>query len=535
MQKEVGVLTDKKMWISLSLIFFVAGLLMFSFIGLHPLMDPDEPVYAETAREMLKFQDFISPRIYGEFWYDKPPMYYWLVAISISFFGDNEFAARFPSALLAVGGAILIYFAGRKLFNERAALLAALILTTMLEYFYLGNAAVTDMTLTFCLTAALLAFLLDKTYLLFLFAALATMTKGPVAIAFCVGIIFLYQVLSGNIKTMTINYKKIVGGAGLFLLITGPWYWIMYQLHGTEFIDTFLGFHNITRFLQPEHASGADWYYYIPVILVGLFPWTAVMFQALKEGLKKKSKDYHTCLFLFIWASLVFVFFSISQTKLVSYILPLYPPLALLLGHYFDKTWQEKRYRALKHAAWGFSIMAGLLCAGLFYAGKSVSQDLIVSIQVIIGIFSLSIIMVIIQSFRRSFRAVLATQIISAMMFFAILMTQALNLVSPGLSVKQFAEAFSANYDGKSEVYVMKFYRPGFAYYSGLAGKELTIDELKTIINDQEQKVYLVMKKANYEKLAPELKANLKLLVEQEDKVLLVHEKRLLAWSKVDV
>ncbi|MCC5468500.1 glycosyltransferase family 39 protein, partial [Pelosinus sp. Bkl1] len=129
---------NKKVWLSIALIVCVAGILMFTFLGMHPLMDPDEPVYAETAREMLQFHDFISPRIYGDFWYDKPPMYYWLVAAAFKIFGVGEFSARFPSAFFAVGGSILAYLSGRKLFNERAGLLGALVLATSLEYFYLG-------------------------------------------------------------------------------------------------------------------------------------------------------------------------------------------------------------------------------------------------------------------------------------------------------------------------------------------------------------------------------------------------------------
>ncbi|MDF2875141.1 MAG: arnT 1, partial [Sporomusa sp.] len=268
-------MTNKKNWLYVAVILVVANILMFSYLGSQPLLDPDEPVYAETAREMLQVHDFISPRIYGDFWFDKPPMYYWLVAGAFKIFGIGEFSARFPSAFFAVGGAILVYLSGRKLFTERAGLLAALVLVTSLEYFYLGNAAVTDMTLTFSLTAALLSFLHRKYYLLYGFAALAVVTKGPVAIFFCGVIIGLYLVLTGNLKTM--KRMKLVSGGALFAVIALPWYVAMYSLHGMAFIDTFLGFHNVTRFLQPEHVSGAIWYYYIPVLFLGFFPWTAFL------------------------------------------------------------------------------------------------------------------------------------------------------------------------------------------------------------------------------------------------------------------
>ncbi|HEY3426650.1 MAG TPA: glycosyltransferase family 39 protein [Negativicutes bacterium] len=515
-------MTNKKVWLSIVMILCVAGILMFAFLGTHPLLDPDEPVYAETAREMLQFQDFISPRIYGDFWYDKPPMYYWLVAMSFTSFGDGEFAARFPSAFLAVSGAVLVYLSGRKLFNERAGLLAALVLATSLEYFYLGNAAVTDMTLTFFLTAALLSFLHRKYYLLYGFAALAVVTKGPVAIFFCGVIIGLYLVLTGDLKMM--KRMKVISGGAFFAMIALPWYAVMYSLHGMAFIDTFLGFHNITRFLQPEHASGAIWYYYIPVLILGFFPWSAFLAQAFFTGLNKKGEYHNICVFLVIWASVVFVFFSISQTKLVSYILPMYPPLAILVGYYFDKAWTEKRYQALKYSAIVFGIVASVLIAGLFYAGMTVMAELMFSIKVMTVILTLLTISVLFQSFRHNFCAVFTIHVLGMMMFFAFLMTQTLPVITPALSVKPFVNEFKQHYDGQAPVYVEKFYRPGFRYYSGMAGTELSSEGLAAVTLDERGKAYFIIKKQNYENLTPSIQSKLRQLVVQEDKILLIRE-----------
>ena len=515
-------MTHKKVWLSMALILCAAGMLMFNSLGTHPLLDPDEPVYAETAREMLQFQDFISPRIYGDFWYDKPPMYYWLVAAAFKIFGFGEFAARFPSAFLAVSGAVLVYLSGRKLFNDRAGLLAALVLATSLEYVYLGNAAVTDMTLTFFLTAALLSFLHRKYYLLYGFAALAVVTKGPVAIFLCGGIIILYLFLTGSLNRL--KTMKVASGSILFTLIALPWYAVMYSLHGMAFIDTFLGFHNITRFLQPEHASGAIWYYYIPVLILGFFPWSAFLAQAIFSGLKEKGEYRNPCVFLVIWASVVFLFFSISQTKLISYILPMYPPLALLIGYYFDKVWTEKRARALKCSAVVFGIVAVLLIASLFYVGTSVTVELMVSVKILTGILAVLTVLVLLQSFRRNFRAVFTTHVLGVMIFFVFLMTQALPVIAPALSVKPFVNEFKQHYDGQAPVYVEKFYRPGFMYYSGMAGTELSQENLAAVAADESGRAYFVMKTKKYEKLPPAIQSKFHLLVVQKDKILLLHE-----------
>ena len=512
----------KKVWLAVALILCVASLLMFTFLATPPLLDPDEPVYAETAREMLQFGDYISPRIYGDFWYDKPPVYYWLVAAAFKVFGFGEFAARFPSAFFAVSGAVLVYLAGRRLINERAALLAALVLATSLEYFYLGNAAVTDMTLNFFLTAALLSFLRQKYYLLYGFAALAVMTKGPVALFFCGVIISLHLLVTGSLNR--IKTMKVVSGSVLLAVIALPWYGVMYSLHGMDFIDTFLGFHNVTRFLQPEHASGAIWYYYIPVLILGFFPWSAFLVQAFLAGSKAKGECRDTCIFLVIWAAVVFLFFSLSQTKLVSYILPMYPPLALLTGYYFDKVWTEQRYKALSCAAVVFGSVAVLLGAGLVYAGTAVTMELMASVRVLAVILAVMTASVLLLSVQRNFGAVFITQVLGAMIFAGVLMTQALPVITPGLSVKPFVNEFKQYYDGQAPVYVEKFYRPGFMYYSGVAGTELTKENLAAVAAGENGRAYLVMKKKNYDKLPPAVQGKLYLLVMQADKVLVMYE-----------
>ena len=513
-------MTTRSAWLNIAIIICIAGSLMFSYLGGQPLLDPDEPVYAETAREMIQFHDFISPRIYGNYWYDKPPMYYWLVAGAFKAFGDGEFAARFPSALLAVGGAVLVYLSGRKLFNERAGLLAALVSATSLEYFYLGNAAVTDMTLTFFLTAALLSFLHRNYYLLYAFAALAVVTKGPVGIFFCGTIIGAYLLVTGSVGELT--RMKLIRGAGLFCLIALPWYLAMYAIHGMAFIDTFLGFHNVTRFLQPEHPSGTLWYFYLPVLIIGFFPWTAFLGQAVWTGIREAGGNRQARIFLVLWAAIVFLFFSASQTKLVSYILPMYPPLALLVGWYFDKAWTEQRYGSLKGAAAAFVLTAILFAAGLLYAGTAVSGALLLPIKVLAGFLALLACAVAFYSLRGNFRAVFATHIAGMMLFTTVLMTQILPVVVPGVSVKAFAGVFKQHYDGTAPVYVAKFYRPGFMYYSGRPGVELDVkEELQLTVNKQ-NKAYFIMQKSQFEKAPAAVKDSVQILAVQEDKILFV-------------
>lgn len=513
---------EKKTLYSILLILCVGGVLMFSFLGMYPLMDPDEPVYAETAREMIQFEDFVSPRIYGEYWYDKPPMYYWLVAGAFQLMGNSEFASRFPSAFLAIGGAVFLYWAGRRLVGERASLLSVLILLSSLEYFYLGNAAVTDMTLTFFLTVALVSFLQRNYYLMYLCCALGVLTKGPVALFFCGVIVGLYLLLTGNLKRL--RTMKIPCGIVIFCAVAVPWYVAMYSLHGMAFVETFLGFHNVTRFLEPEHTSGVLWYYYIPVLLVGFFPWSAILVQSIRYAIREKGETRDVCRFLLIWAGAVFFFFSASQTKLVSYILPMYPPLAMLGGIYIDRIWLRGEVNALRRSAICFGVLALILIGGLVYA-ESVFAGMEIAIKVMIAILAVATVGMVWQSIRQQFQRVFAIQLVGTMLFFATLMTMALPAIVDKFSVASIVPQVEEKYDGHSKLYIEKFYRPGLMYYGDLAGISFLKNDLSTILSEEKEKAYFVMKDKWYEKLSDEEKGRLRLLTQVEDKVFLVMEK----------
>ena len=207
---------------SLLVLAIIVAFNIFFGLGSIPLLDPDEPVYAETAREMIQFNDYLSPRIYNEYWFDKPPMYYWLVAGAIHVFGDGEFAARFPAALMAFLTVIMLYCSITRLFNERAGFWSALVLATSVQFFYLGKAAVTDTTLLFFLTGSLLCYLHKQYWLMYVCMALATVTKGPIGIVFPGAIIFLHILCTGQWQRL---FKMhCLRGLLLYFFIAAPWY-----------------------------------------------------------------------------------------------------------------------------------------------------------------------------------------------------------------------------------------------------------------------------------------------------------------------
>ncbi len=513
----------KNTWLEIIIVLVVAGFIMAYRLGGLPLLDPDEPVYAQTAREMLAAQDFISPRIYGDFWYDKPPMYYWLVAGAMKIAGQTELAARLPSALLAVGGALLVYAGGRSLVNRRAGLIAGLALATSLEYFYLGKAAVTDVTLTFFMSACLLLYLRQKYRLAYIAAGLAVLTKGPVGFVLP-GLIILIHLISTR-SLGTLRRIKLLSGSLLVLAVSLPWYWLMYQYHGMDFVNTFLGFHNVTRFLQPEHPSGSLWYYYLPVLGVGFFPWTIFLVQALAAAIRagRDGKEGGELSFLVIWAGVIFVFFSLSQTKLISYILPMFPPLALLVGWYIDSRLRAAAPGVFKIPAALLTLLIVLLEAALFITAKQSIPELLPGAMlagVLLAAVAGSAWYTACTSRNKGFVGVIVTGMAA---FVIVLMTAVLPAAAPWFSVKDLAGEFQAHYDGQAPVYIIKAYRPGFTYYTGTPGTELADGEqLATLVTGDSGKAYFVIKKKTYQTLPPAEQGKLRLLATQKDVALVL-------------
>ncbi len=316
------------------LLFYCLSLFLL-FLGNVPLLDPDEPVYGETAKEMLAAGDWLSPRIYGEFWYDKPPLFYWLEAAFFSIFGISTFSARLPSALIAAATVLYTYSAARRLLDEKTAFLGALILASSLEFTVIARSSVTDMTLTAALTAALFSFLEKRYVLAYISCGAALLAKGPVGFGFPALIVAIWLIAQKRFTWKPIMALKWYWGIPLACVVGLPWYLYMTAVHGSAFVDTFLGYHNLTRFAQPEHAGQDHWWLYIVVLAAGCFPWSGAVF-AMMSRLRAFCRD-PVRLYLLVWAGFIFLFFSASSTQLFSYILPMFPPLSLLAALYLKE------------------------------------------------------------------------------------------------------------------------------------------------------------------------------------------------------
>src|SRR3990170_131495 len=329
------------------------GIAAFSFfiffynIGSPGLFDVDEAVYAEASREMIETGDWITPQYNYTNRYDKPVFFYWLMASAFRVFGVTEFAARFWSAAFGVMLTLMCYYLLRRIGHPKWGVITALIFATSLEVIVLAHASITDMTLAFFITSALFCFFLGYMgrgkggfgwYLgFYLSTALAVLTKGPVGIVLPGAIIFIFLILRGAF-IQTLKKMHIVSGVLIFLVVALPWYIVETWINGWEYIDAFFIKHNVTRFTGVVSGHRGSVYYFIPVILFAYFPWSAFLPQILYKYFPRTRKrgaiepKESVILFSIIWFLVIFIFFSISKTKLPGYIVPLSAPLAIMVG-----------------------------------------------------------------------------------------------------------------------------------------------------------------------------------------------------------
>ncbi|VBB06849.1 dolichyl-phosphate-mannose-protein mannosyltransferase [Lucifera butyrica] len=317
-------------------IFILALLFYLAMNASIPVTDPVESNYALTAKEMILSGNWLSPQIYGHFWFDKPVMIYWLIAFSYKLFGITEFAARFPSALFSAASIAFIFWFAEKLFgNKKTALYAALILGTSLEFWILARMIITDDVLFFFSSVSLATFYLgirNKRIYWYLAAyaaaGLAVLTKGPVGLVLPAIIIFIYMVVTRQWRLLGRVY--LLPGILLACLIAAPWYIAMYYEHGRDFITMFFGLNNLIRATVSEHPKDNVFYYYLVLFPVSLLPWSGVLFRTL-VGIIKKERLPHIAYFG-SWLGGTIGFYTLMATKYPTYVFPAAFPAALWMA-----------------------------------------------------------------------------------------------------------------------------------------------------------------------------------------------------------
>ena len=360
------------------------GFLFFYGLGAFGLVGADEPRYAQIAREMLDRSDWITPTLQGKPWLEKPVLYYWQAMVSFRAAGVSDRAARLPGAFDAAMLIAAIYFFLRR-FRPGSELDGALITASCAGVVGFAHAAATDMPLAACFAIALLAWYAwyesrRNIYLaaFYIFLALGTLAKGPVAPALSAVIIFFFVAIRRDWHA--IPRTLWIPGIVLYLAVMLPWY-IAVQLRNPEFFRVFILEHNLARFSQNLYHHRQPFWFYLPVFLLAMMPWTLVLIVAVAERARliwSEGKEAFSNpedswpLFLLIWMLVSILFFSASQSKLPGYILPAVPAGALLVAEYLAaRRGLERGLEEEEKVSPLFAAAHGVLCGLLVFAALS--------------------------------------------------------------------------------------------------------------------------------------------------------------------
>jgi len=331
---------SRRAWTLLAIVMTVAW---FASLDVRKLQHPDEGRYAEIAREMAVTGDWVTPRLNGIKYFEKPPLQYWLTAATFRAFEVDEWTARLPGALAGFLTVLIVGYVGSIVASKTAGAYAALAFAGCVWPFGIAHLVTLDALLTFWLTAALGAFLVaqhwrgdparQRRWMLAAWAATAggVMTKGLVALVIPFAALVIHTLVTRDRAPWT--RLALTRGLLLLLLLAAPWF-VLVSSRNPEFARFFFIHEHFERFLTTEHRRTGAWWYFLPMLAIGLLPWTGVFLWGLRRSWNEPVAPgaFAWTRFCLIWCAFVLVFFSISGSKLPSYILPIFPAAALVLG-----------------------------------------------------------------------------------------------------------------------------------------------------------------------------------------------------------
>ncbi|MGM9498430.1 MULTISPECIES: glycosyltransferase family 39 protein [Desertifilum] len=400
-------------------LLLVGAIAFLWHLGSTGLIDETEPLFAEAARQMVVTGDWITPYYNQATRFDKPPLIYWLMGVAYQVLGVNEWAVRLPSALAAIalmffGFYTLRYFGfPAPLTGKRqnltptrqlwfSAILGAVLMALNPQTIAWGRIGVSDMLLSGLMGSSLLAFFWGYAkaevsselaakrfpqggYLAFyILSALAVLTKGPVGIVLPGLIIVSFLVYVGQLKVV-LQEMRWLWGLAIVGAIALPWYILVTLANGQAYIDSFFGYHNIERFTSVVNNHSAPWYFYFLVVLVGCAPWSVYLPMAIaqtqfwqRSQWQRQPRSQHLSLFAFFWFAIIFLFFTIAVTKLPSYVLPLIPAAAILVGlrWSFALTHPEPQHRLSFYLA-GIAniVLCGAIALTIYLSPRLLGDD----------------------------------------------------------------------------------------------------------------------------------------------------------------
>ena len=480
----------------LLLLAIVFGCLYLALTHFRPLGNPDEGRYAEIPREMLASGDWVNPRLNGLLYFEKPPLLYWLTAASIRVLGFNEHALRLWPALFGLIGILMTYGTARRLYGRTAGLFSAIVLGTCLLWFGISQMLILDGAVSTCMTAALFCFLLAfreppgkrRFWLLmgfYLAMALATLTKGLIGFLIPGAILFLWILLLKQWKQLR-NVHLLVGVL-VFLAVAVPWHVLAAlgnpsteasagllsdKRDGQGFFWFYFVHEHFLRYFTSSANRGEPFWFFLVIAPLGFFPWVAFLPQAIRHEVRngwRGFREHPEVLLFLIWVVFVIAFFSISQSKLVPYILPIYPALAILTGRYLADAWNRPAKISLRGGLISYGVIAillGLACPiGIYSRGDKVAEGGLALACAIGGTFLVSGLYCLWKGRARVSRTLLVVPILSSLVFLVLFNPIAPLVMRPG--TKAFAEYLKPRLQPGDRVFILRGYFQDFPPYLG--------------------------------------------------------------------
>lgn len=317
-------------------------------LGDRKLANPDEGRYSEISREMALSGDFVTPRLNGLKYFEKPPLQYWATAIAFKLFGESELTARLYTALCGLGCILLIAYTGKRLYDEETGLLSALVLLSAPYFTALNEIVTLDMGLTFWMTLTVSSFLISQCtatedsrrrwlWMAWVGMAGAILSKGLIGIVFPAAALVLYCVIQRNLRL--IAQLEWMRGLVIFTVLVLPWFALV-SVQNPEFLQFFFIHEHFERFTSTTHRRVGDWWFFLPILFAGFIPWVAALIPATISGwrssarLAGQNRIFAPLKFVLLYCAFILLFFSYSGSKLPAYILPMFPVLGLVIGVY---------------------------------------------------------------------------------------------------------------------------------------------------------------------------------------------------------
>ena len=380
MNRDLDASHQARAW---TLLLLACGIVWFAVLGLRPLFNPDEGRYAEIPAEMLASGDFLVPRLNGLIYIEKPPLQYWATAATLALFGHNEFGARLFTGACAAAALCFVYLLGARAWNHTRGLAAAAMTGSMLLYVFMGQLITLDMALSCLLTIAIAAFCLaqlertqrpdaTRAWMLACWAAMAaaTLTKGLIGLVIPGTVLVLYTLLQRDFQTW--RHLHLGKGLALYAAIVLPWFVLVERAHPGTF-DFLIIREHFQRYLTKMHDRYQPWWYFLMILALGALPWLPQVARALLLGWRQTvpAGRFDPGRVLWVSAAFTLLFFSLSDSKLAPYIVPVLPPLALLASTGGPSATVDLRRAAVLQMVLGSAVAIALP----LYARKSLSGD----------------------------------------------------------------------------------------------------------------------------------------------------------------